>query len=452
MKLKDCGHKIKVLEASHKEVESLISALTVKAEKPQYSKAYRQKQWDGTYKFYDRRTHSFPAGLLSLLQRKLRNVNLEVDTTYKCTTTPVENIKLRFLPRDYQWQSVKTAIESRRGIIEVPTGGGKSLIISLLAKAITGKVLVIVPTKRLLTQISTTLKETLQEEIGIVGNGQYEIQRVTVAIYKSAALLSQEDLAVNCVIVDECHHVSADTYYKLLLKCPAYYRIGLSADGLDHHNVKSDKRYKRARIIGALGPIVYKHFQSDLKERGILAAAKINWVQLNYANDPKVKNLDYTAAYCAHHCFNPLLHNKVVELCKKHKDSKILIFIKHIEHGQELHKLLPEATFLFGEQPLSYINDQIHQFNDDNSDVNIIIGSPVFNEGVDIPNVDIVINAAGDVAATKQRIGRGLRQKRNKENKVIIYDFLLGSNRHIISHAKRRNSIYEKEGHEIDVV
>jgi superfamily II DNA or RNA helicase len=31
------------------------------------------------------------------------------------------------------------------------------------------------------------------------------------------------------IIVDECHHISAASFERIIRKCPAYYRLGLSA-------------------------------------------------------------------------------------------------------------------------------------------------------------------------------------------------------------------------------
>ena len=59
----------------------------------------------------------------------------------------------------------------------------------------------------------------------------------------------------------------------------------------------------------------------------------------------------------------------------------------------------------------------------------ILVASTIFDEGVDIPEIDALILAGGGQSYIKniQRVGRALRPKMHKDY-VVIYDFLDGRN------------------------
>jgi len=449
VKIRDEGNVAVVIEATNDEVKGLKKLLSVKSEGARYSKAYRAKKWDGYFRLYNVRNKTFPAGLIDLVRKKHKSLIVETVEDHKCEIDMerVHSFKGN-KPRSYQLDAVSNAFKSRRGILELPTGAGKTFILAMMAAVVKGKVLVVVPSKSLLTQTVEVLKEKLGERIGVVGAGECTIERVTVGIYKSVAMLEDYDLDVSLLLVDECHHASADTYNAICSRSKAYYRFGLSADALDQHNVQAEKKFKRAKIIGALGPILHLTKNKELKEGGYLAEATITFLPVEdpYADLPP-DELSYDEAYCKYLCENNNLALKVKAVCDKNKDAQILVIVKHIHHGEALHELIPNALFLHGELPKREIDEGIADFND--GFAKVLIGSPIFNEGVDVPQVDILINAAGDVAATKQRLGRGLRAKMGKENKVHVYDFILSDNAHLARHVRKRTKIYIHEGHTV---
>lgn len=77
----------------------------------------------------------------------------------------------------------------------------------------------------------------------------------------------------------------------------------------------------------------------------------------------------------------------------------------------------------------------------------IVISSPIFDEGVDIPSLDCVILAGGGKSQVKllQRIGRGMRHK-DGDNTMKIYDFLDDTNKILLRHSEKRIETYASEG------
>lgn len=453
MKVTNKGNICILKEFSFKEIEALNKLLSVKADNYWFSKAYKQGHWDGTYKFFNLKSKSFPSGFLPIILNKFPGVIVENDyPSYTCTAPRIkDSIQLR----DYQLEAINKALTHHRGLLEVPTAGGKTAITAGICSAISANTLVIVPTRELLQQTARELHKFLQEPIGKIGAGYFNLERITVGIFKSVSTMEQEEIDYfQAVISDECHRSSCETLYEALLRFPVGFRIGMSADPLDQHRVKQNTNYKKARIIGCLGPTIYRIPTAQLQDKGVLAKANIKFIKVY---DPHIitgSTMDYQNAYCAYHCDNTYLTEKVVELCKSNSDSSVLIIVKHIHHGKNLSDaLLNEGfnfAFLSGEESPNFVSQRITDFN--NGKFNILVGSPIFNEGVDMPGIDVLINAAGDVAATKQRLGRGLRQKKNKENKVEVFDFILSEDSYVAEHAIKRATIYKREGHDVTYI
>ena len=76
-----------------------------------------------------------------------------------------------------------------------------------------------------------------------------------------------------------------------------------------------------------------------------------------------------------------------------------------------------------------------------------VICTAVWKEGVNIPELNVVINAAGGKSelVTLQTIGRGLRKTENK-SELIIYDFFDNSHHYLVDHFGHRFCLYSDMG------
>ena len=224
-------------------------------------------------------------------------------------------------------------------------------------------------------------------------------------------------------------------------------RFGFSADALDSEGLKSEKKQCRQQIIGVLGPIVYKVGMSALKNAGHVAEPIIKLIKVDDRNgedDP------YPEAYCRAHCRNSHLQDAIGQIIENHPREATLILVRHIAHGDSLHNAIPGSRWVNGESDIKDIEAAVADFR--NGDFTVLIASDIFKEGLNIPEIDVLVNAAGDVVATKQRLGRSLRKKGvGKDNSVFVYDFSIGENKHINRHLKKRVKVYLAEGHRINV-
>ena len=81
----------------------------------------------------------------------------------------------------------------------------------------------------------------------------------------------------------------------------------------------------------------------------------------------------------------------------------------------------------------------------------LMIGSPIFREGVDIPQLDALVIGGGGLSDSMvlQEVGRSLRRRPDKPT-VFIYDVLDGPSKdsldYLTKHTLARMALYKKEG------
>jgi hypothetical protein len=118
----------------------------------------------------------------------------------------------------------------RRGVVELPTGAGKTVVAIAAMVALELPTLVVVPTIDLLNQWRRELEAEFDVEVGQFGGGEQRQAAVTVSTYDSAYLRADDvggDFGL--VVFDEVHHLGGEGYRDIarLLAAPA--RLGLTA-------------------------------------------------------------------------------------------------------------------------------------------------------------------------------------------------------------------------------
>lgn len=136
--------------------------------------------------------------------------------------------------------------QRQRGMIQMPTGKGKSIVGIFLARRLKQRTLVIVHKNDLLRgwQKDIDLSFGGKVKCGVVGGGKRAVgDFITVATVQTLNRLSNEEMDAlkdhfGLVIVDEAHHCPSASY-DLLNQFSARYKLGLTAtperkDGLTH--------------------------------------------------------------------------------------------------------------------------------------------------------------------------------------------------------------------------
>ena len=165
------------------------------------SMKYKTSEYNG-YTFVDvehelfhKLTQSFPTGLYSKAADVLESNGIDFDTIdkrkspIKTKSLPLHNVT----PHDFQHQLINDAVKNQRFVVQVATGGGKTVIgAGILAKLNLPSIFV-VHTGDLFEQSYDELTRFLKVPIGRIGGGVCDIQKINVCMIQTIhAALDQE--------------------------------------------------------------------------------------------------------------------------------------------------------------------------------------------------------------------------------------------------------------------
>jgi len=150
-------------------------------------------KWDGRFRLYKKSWQTFDSGLMSLATTVLDDHGIEYHKVDERKKPEVNLPHLYFNPvagyekRDYQQFSIDRAYNRTRGILQMATGAGKTVTVAeLIGKIQTAPFMFYVLTKDLMDQAYDTLSSTLNEPIGRIGGGLWDIQKINVCTIQTA--------------------------------------------------------------------------------------------------------------------------------------------------------------------------------------------------------------------------------------------------------------------------
>lgn len=410
---------------------------------------------------------SFPAGLTHSVVTGGAKRTLGEGKTAKAAPITVTVRDLRTRPssasarpapaldwlRDYQRAALDEATKRTRGVIQIPTGGGKTEVMAALVATLPGTWLVVVPQVDLLTQTAERFKLRTGEECGQLGDGKADIRRVTVAtfqtLHKRAIKQRNREVcslleSVTGVIFDEAHQAPAGSAYAVMLRTKAaYWRFGFSA-------TPGDRGDKRNLFVTALfGRVIHRTTSAELRARGMLADATVRMFTLEQGSGAPTWQGVYGECVTRSKRRNALL----VQLARM-ASKPALLFVQHVQHGRALVPLLQRAglnvELAWGDLKSGERKACLERLVSGKLD--LVVCSSVFQQGIDVPSlVGIVVGGGGaSVIQTLQRIGRGTRTTESKRA-FEVWDVLDGGHRWLETHAAERQSAYEREGYTVHV-
>jgi superfamily II DNA or RNA helicase len=331
-----------------------------------------------------------------------------------------------------------------RNLVVAATGTGKTVVAALDYKRLCEdigdarplKLLFVAHRKEILQQSLVTFRHVVRDgafgELYVDGHRPDEWQHV----FASVQSLQNIDLdrvardAFDVVIVDEFHHAAAPTYRRLLEHLQPRILLGLTAtpertDGESILHWFGDRIAVELRLWDALerqllSPFHYfgLHDNTNLSPirwtRGAYDRAQLEEVYIG--DDARVAQI-----------LNEL-QRKVTDV----RAMRALGFCVGIEHARFMARRFREA----GIPSLHVSADSTSAERDDalrklkTREVNCLFAVDLFNEGVDVPEIDTVLFLRPTESATVflQQLGRGLRRTREKDCLTVL-DFIGNANR-----------------------
>ena len=166
----------------------------------------------------------------------LRDQGIALDVDDKRTGGAALDVKFRGTLTPIQDRAASAVLAHDVGVLVAPPGVGKTVIGTYLAAARACNVLILVHRTPLLDQWRSQLAMFLDvdiKNIGQLGAGKERLTS-TIDVAMIPSLARRDDLAdlvggYGHVIVDECHHVSAVSFERVVAAARARYVVGLTA-------------------------------------------------------------------------------------------------------------------------------------------------------------------------------------------------------------------------------
>lgn len=432
-----------------------------------FSKAYKNKNWNGKISFYEAKNGLLPIGLFPNLRQFSKSysytLNLLFDKSeftgsfdeqfldaflvdiFKNHKKP--DFKLRY----YQKDSIQAILKRKRGVIKAGTSAGKSAIIYSVTRyfhSLNKRTLIIVPNQGLVEQFYTDFKndigwEEVDENCSRMYSGKLPNLRHNILISTYQTLAKQENNffeSFDCVLVDEAQTAQSKSIAdKILRKCSqTEYRIGFTG-------TLPRGKYESMRIQAYLGDVIYSISTEELQKGGFVNKCKVASLILKYGKDDvsalwsqaTVTEFGMLLEYQDEVRFinsHPKRNNSLKYVFSKVKDKQnSLLLVNEIAHLGEVEKYVSENLpkykiyVITGEVDVDE-REAIRQVMESEGNVILLATYGTMSAGVSITNLEHVIlfRSFRSEIRVLQSIGRGLRLREGKATTIIwdIVDYL----------------------------
>ncbi|MCZ2248219.1 MAG: DEAD/DEAH box helicase [Bacteroidia bacterium] len=332
-----------------------------------------------------------PRGFIGKLIRFCRESKIEhdfIDERKKHKAVPyLFNAQLR----EHQQTVIESISKKDLGVIVAPPGSGKTIVAMKIISDKQQPALIIVHRKQLVEQWVERIETFLgipKTEIGKIGQGKSKVgKKITVATIQTLSKEFDKSDSGNLktdfgtVIVDECHHIPAETFRNTIAKLQTFYLYGLTATPF--------RKYNDGKLIFIhLGEII-----SEIKSSEISTAQQakiiIRNTELDVPFNSKTDQFETLSKILIHDSArNKFILDDVISELKTGKRVVIMTERKeHIDSLQQYLKQSYETITLSGDDSESNRSSKWKILKDGNYQVLITTGQ-FFGEGTDLQNAN----------------------------------------------------------------
>ncbi len=326
-------------------------------------------------------------------------------------------------------------------LLYLATGLGKTVVAgrvldNYLRRNPGAKVLILAHTTDLIEQLQramwTEVPKSIPTQLIDSNNKPNDLSGITISTNKSIVPYLENGYLPDFVFVDECHHVGGDnTYTTILDMLESSALIGVTATPW-----RSDK----FSIEAVFGSVSYKCGIEEGMKEGYLSPVryKLFCDNIDWGIVPSISDNSYSIKQLNKKLFLPVRDESIVDelLDSWHSisDPKCILFCQSIQHAKCIHKLVVKhdiwrkSKLLHSDMNLQERRMSLIEFRD--QDCPMLIAVDILNEGIDVPDVNLVCFAR--VTHSRkifvQQLGRGLRVAENK-SEVVVLDFAADTRR-----------------------
>ncbi|MBM2716159.1 DEAD/DEAH box helicase [Mesorhizobium caraganae] len=361
--------------------------------------------------------------------------------------------KLAYEPREWQTGALERWKENDAGIVQVVTGGGKTVFAQLcmldfFSSESNGQVLIVVPTVSLLDQWCLALQDELNvspRQIGLLSGQERPTgdEPIIIAVINSARRFSATFAKGRRVflIVDECHRAGSPANARAM-EGEFAATLGLSATPEREY----DEGFS-ALVAPKLGPIIYEYTYKDAARDGVISPFSLTNVHVDMLPDEEdqyqrlsksiarslrkgnpgegqEERLKWLLQQRAAVSANATMRIPVaIKLIEAHRGERAVIFHERILAANtilaSLLKRGHRATIYHAEIGPDVRRDNLRLFRKGHFDV--LVCCRALDEGMNVPEASLGVVASSTASQRQriQRLGRILRRAKGKDSATV---------------------------------
>ena len=342
--------------------------------------------------------------------------------------------------------------DEKRAILVSATGTGKTYASAFAVRDFNPKrFLFVVHREQIAKQSVNAYKNVIKDKsLGLLTGNKKEYDKDY--IFATIQTLSKDDIYTqfekdefDYIVIDEVHKAGASSYLKILNYFEPKFCLGMTASpertddfdiyGLFYHNIAHEIRLQDALDEDLLCPFHYfgirdvtfndEEIDDDFKDFNYLSSSK----RVDYLLE-KSEFYGYSGDRI-----------KALVFCSRKKEAE--------ELSNEFNRRGHPSCVLTGDDSQEKRLDAIDRLTNDfnKNKLEYIFTVDIFNEGVDIPEINqvLLVRPTQSPIIFIQQLGRGLRKFKNKEF-VVILDFIANyKNNYMIPLALSGDRSYDKD-------
>ncbi|MFJ9583835.1 DEAD/DEAH box helicase family protein [Streptomyces acidicola] len=347
----------------------------------------------------------------------------------------------RYALRPYQAQAVE-AIErdlaaEGSALLVLATGLGKTVVggevIGNLLKVRPGaRILVVAHMRDLVEQLEKALWRHIPKSVPtrlLTGESKpRNLDGVVVATVESALAAARTGYRPDLIMIDETHHVAeTGRFAELLALCGTTARFGVTA---------TPWRGDKFDITARFGHPSFKMGIAEGMAAGFLSAVdyRLYTDGVDWDIVKEISRHGYSIKDLNRHLFLPQRDEEIIEhlraAWRETAEPRAIVFCQTIDHAEHMARLLAvsdphwvNTSYLHSGLPKRHRNVLLNEFR--LGRVPVITCVDVFNEGVDVPDVNLIafLRVTHSRRIFVQQLGRGLRLSPGKKGLKVL-DFV----------------------------
>lgn len=357
---------------------------------------------------------------------------------------------MKYTLRDYQRKASDAAVNmfmnkrkfQKNGLLVLPTGAGKSLVISDIAARIDAPLLVFSPSKEILEQNVAKFQSYGITDFGVYSAsvGQKNINRVTFATIRSVMNHMDDFSHFRYILIDECHQVNSFSgQYKQFIEAENRLVIGLTATPyrlypgsfgfgpmLKFLTRTKERVFKCLLYYCQISDLLAQGFLAhlsyyDLTDRTSFDIGRVRTNSMGADFDERSMQLELERSDFKNELVNWVL--RILNPKKEEPRKGVLVFTQFVKESEYLVRQLERkginASVVSADTPKKEREQIIEDFKAGR--IRVVANAATLTTGFDYPELDTVVMARAtmSLALWYQIVGRAIRPSPGKKGWII---------------------------------